>query len=93
MVFTALVEVDDPDIRAAITDMYRQFHERIRTLVQTGRKGAKRPVGLSDDATAWAMIGLATVSNIIRELGLLSSRQREDMFTKTAKSLIQGGSP
>ena len=36
------------------------------------------------------MIGLATVSNIIRELELLRPRQREDMFAQTATYLIRG---
>jgi AcrR family transcriptional regulator len=92
VVFTALVEADDADIRKAITGMYRRFHERIRKLIETNREGRKSPAGLSADATAWAMIGLATVSNIIRELELLRPRQREDMFARTATCLIQGGS-
>lgn len=92
VVFTALVEADDPEIREAITAMYRRFHERIRKMIETNREGDKRPPGLSADATAWAMIGLATVSNIIRELELLRRRQREDMFARTAKYLVQGDS-
>jgi hypothetical protein len=92
VVFTALVEADDPEIRAAITGMYRRFHQRIRTLIDTNRQGIKRASGLSADATAWAVIGLATVSNIIRELDLLPRRQREELFAQTAKHLIQGDS-
>jgi len=38
VVFTALVEADDPEIRQAITVMYRRFHERIRTLIDAGRE-------------------------------------------------------
>jgi AcrR family transcriptional regulator len=90
LVFTALVEADDPEIRAAITGMYRRFHERVRELIDAGRKGAKRPPGLSAAAAAWALIGLATVSNIIRDLELLRPRQREEMFAQTAKQLVQG---
>jgi AcrR family transcriptional regulator len=90
VVFTALVEADDPEIREAITGMYRRFHESVHKLIETSREGAKSPAGLSADATAWAMIGLATVSNIIRELELLRPRQREEMFAKTAKHLIRG---
>ncbi len=92
VVFTALVEADDPDIRKAITGMYRRFQQRICKLIETNREGCKSPAGLSADATAWALIGLATVSNIIRELELLRPRQREDMFAQTAKCLIQGAS-
>ena len=89
VVFTALVEADDPDIRKAITGMYRRFHQRLCNLIETNRDGSKSPAGLSADATAWAMIGLATVSNIIKELELLKPRQREDMFARTAKYLLQ----
>jgi AcrR family transcriptional regulator len=91
VVFTALVEADDPEIREAIKGMYRQFHERIRKLIDAGRAGDKTSSGLSADATAWAMIGLATVSNIIRELDLLRPRQREEMFALAANRLIKGG--
>ena len=92
VVFTALVEADDPDVRKAIAGMYRRFHERLRKLIETNRPNENSPAGLSADATAWAMIGLATVSNIIKELELLRPRQREDMFARTAKFLIEGDS-
>jgi AcrR family transcriptional regulator len=91
VVFTALVEADDPEIREAITYMYRQFHELIFRLVDANREGIKKTPGLPADATAWAMIGLATVSNIIRELELLRPKQREKMFTATAEHLLRGG--
>ena len=92
MVFTALVEADDPEIREAITDMYRRFHERIRKLIDPSGHGDKKSRELSAEATAWALIGLATVSNIIRELDLLRPRQREDVFATIAKHLVQGDS-
>ena len=92
VVFTALVEADDPEIRAAITDMYRRFHERIRKLIDPSGQGDKNSRELSAEATAWALIGLATVSNIIRELDLLRPRQREDVFATIAKHLVQGDS-
>jgi AcrR family transcriptional regulator len=89
VVFTALVEADDPEIREAITDMYRRFHRRIRALIEANRAAADGPAGLPADAIAWTMIGLATVSNIIRELDLLPPRQRENMFAQTAKHLLE----
>lgn len=91
VVFTALIEADDPEIRDAITGMYRRFQELIRKLIDASREGEKKTPELSGDAAAWAMIGLATVSNIIRELELLRPRQREEMFAATAKSLLKGG--
>jgi len=70
--------------------MYRRFHERIRKLLDPSGQGDKKSRGLSAEATAWALIGLATVSNIIRELDLLRPRQREDVFATIAKHLVQG---
>jgi AcrR family transcriptional regulator len=93
VVYTALVEADDPEICEAITRMYRRFHELILELIDASREGKRRAPGLSADATAWAMIGLASVSNIIRELELLRPKQREDMFVAAAKYLIEGNSP
>ena len=46
VVFTALVEADDPEIREAITGMYRRFHERIRRLIDASREG--------DECGPWA---------------------------------------
>ena len=92
IVFTALVEADDPEIHDTIADMYQRFQERIRKLVAASRKGASASRGLSSDATAWALIGLATVSNVIRELDLLRPQQRKDMFVAIAKHLVQGKS-
>ncbi len=89
VVFTALVEADDPDIRKAIAGMYRRFQQRIAKLIETDRAGRNSPAELSADLAAWAMIGLATVSNIIRELELLRPRQREEMFAETAKRLVE----
>jgi AcrR family transcriptional regulator len=90
VVFTALVEAEDAEIRAAITRMYRRFQERIRKLIESDREEHKPPAGLSADTTAWALIGLATVSNIVRELELLRPRQREGMFAEAAKHLVGG---
>ena len=46
--------------------------------------------GLSPDPVTWALLGLATVSNIIRELGLLQPQDREQMFLAVSRSLLDG---
>jgi AcrR family transcriptional regulator len=90
VVFTALVEADDPEIREATRRMYRRFHQRIRKLIDSRREGTDADAELAADTTAWAMIGLATVSNIIRELDLLRPKQREAAFAQIATYLVQG---
>jgi len=90
VVFTALAETDDDDIRDALVRMYRRFHQLVLRQVKAGRDGAKSSSGLSADAAAWALIGLATVSNISRELDLLRPRRREQMFAAVAEHLVEG---
>jgi AcrR family transcriptional regulator len=92
VVFTALAETDDADIRSALTGMYRRFQQLVKRQVEESRIVGKRSRALPADATAWALIGLATVSNIIRELELLGPRQREQMFATVARSLVEAKS-
>ncbi|HVJ87604.1 MAG TPA: TetR/AcrR family transcriptional regulator [Caulifigura sp.] len=88
IVFTALAECDDPDIRAALTRMYRGFHDLVTE--HTGRKSltnrGSQP-GITAADGAWGLLGLATISNIIRELKLMPARKREAMFTSVASAL------
>ena len=90
VVFTALAEADDAEIRAALIRMYRRFHQLVCRQVEAGREKDGEHGGLPVDAAAWGLLGLATVSNIIRELELLRPRQREDMFANVAKYLVGG---
>lgn len=88
VVFTALAETDDPDIRTALVNMYRRFHALIVRYLGTERKDAGGQAVLPAEAAAWGVIGLATVSNIIRELELLPPRQREQLFAAVAERLV-----
>ena len=90
VIFTALAETDDAEIRSALIRMYRRFHQLVCRQVASGRAPDGEHAGLPADAAAWGLLGLATVSNIIRELGLLRPRQREQMFASVAKHLVQG---
>ena len=90
VVFTALAETEDADIRAAVTDMYRRFQRLLKRHIEESRTGQACPLGLSAEVAAWGLIGLATVSNIVRELELLGPREREQMFAAVAKHLVEG---
>lgn len=90
IVFTALGETDDPDVRAALVRMYRQFHQLLRKQIEAYRNRETIESRLPADMAAWALIGLATVSNIGRELDLLKPRQRERMFAAVAEYLAMG---
>ena len=90
IVFTALGETDDPDIRDALVRMYGQFHRFACNQLRSDRRQQDDTASLSVNAAAWALIGLATVSNIIRELDLLSPAQRKQIFKAIGRQLLAG---
>jgi TetR/AcrR family transcriptional repressor of nem operon len=90
IVFTALAESDDREVRAALTTMYGRFHELVLHQIKAGRSRRRKQAELPPDLVAWGLMGVATISNIIRELKLLSPRQRERMFAAVAGSLVEG---
>lgn len=94
LVYTGLSEADDPDIAAALRRMYRGFQTFITTQVAQVRKNS-RPTKRSqsqpdDDVTAWALVGLATVANIGRELKLITERERSALYTRVGSLLLEG---
>lgn len=90
VVFTALTEIDDDDIRVAVVGMYKRFHKLVCRQFETGHGSGDLESGLPTEMAAWGLLGLATISNIIRELKLLPPRQRERMFATVAKCLVGG---
>jgi AcrR family transcriptional regulator len=90
VIFTALAEADDPEIRAALVDTYRRFHDLVRKQVEHGRSAGKKRNGFSADDAAWSLLGLATISNIIRELGLTTGKRRSALFARAARLLVEG---
>ncbi len=87
VIFTALAETDDDEMRDALIRMYRQFHKLVVKQIATGSEHEEGKLTESD--AAWGLIGLATISNIIVELKLLGPRQRQQMFAMVANALVQ----
>ena len=92
IIFAGLSEADEPEIREALRKMYGRFHRFIRGQVAAHRKGIGRSVMPDDTVTAWGIIGLGNLSNIGRELGLLSVRGRRKMFGEAGRLLLDGQS-
>lgn len=88
IVFAGLSELDDPSIRRALRRMYGRFYRFIREQVEAHRDGR----GGAPDAeiTAWAIVGLGTVANIGRELGLLGGAKRRQLFAEAGGALLDG---
>ena len=86
VIFTALAETDDDEMRETLIRMYRQFHKLIVQQIATACE--QRLSGPSASDSAWGLIGLATISNIVVELDLLGPRQRKQMFAAVAQRLV-----
>jgi hypothetical protein len=77
IVFAALGELGDPQIRDALRTMYAQFHRFIKSLLPAAAvdgKARRRTTGEVDASNlAWALVGLGTIRNVAWELDLLDA--------------------
>jgi AcrR family transcriptional regulator len=89
IVFAGLSETEDPHIREAMRQMYLRFHAFILEQLRKDNKKGTRP---EDELTGWAIIGLATVSNISRELDLMGNARRQSLFQQMGNLLLGGAS-
>jgi len=90
LVFAGLSESDDPAIRAALRRMYGRFHRFVAGQVALHRGAGDREDGVLE--AAWAIVGLGTVANLSRELGLLSARARAQLIERVGALLLGGAS-
>ena len=91
IVFAGLSETDDVEIRSALAAMYRKYHRFIQQQIGQHRSGTGSQNESSAALTAWAVIGLGTVANIGRELGLLGSRARRQLMRSVGLALLGDG--
>ncbi|HAK94387.1 MAG TPA: hypothetical protein DCM87_05150 [Planctomycetes bacterium] len=75
ILFAGFSETDDPDIRAALRRLYRDFHEFIRRRLRAGGRRAIDPA-----LAAWAIIGLGTMATMGREMRLMAPRARKRLL-------------
>lgn len=90
IVFAGLSETDDPEVRAALADMYQRYQRFVRRQVAAHRDARNTPELPDAALAAWAVVGLGMVANIARELGLVSDGQRRRLFAKVGQTLLEG---
>lgn len=90
IIFAGLSETDDPDIRKALRHVYGQFHTFVRAQIEGNRRAGKAGKHPDPALAAWAFVGLGTVANICRELGLLSDRDRKALMADIGQLMLQG---
>ena len=90
ILFAGLGETDDPEIKAALAETYAGFLAFIRTQVAAHRGATPRGGGAPVDLAVWAILGLGTIANVGRELGLLSPRLRERLLPEMGDLILDG---
>ena len=86
IIFAGLNEIDDPQIRAAMADMYRRYLSFVRDHVLAHRGDAA--AAQDAESIAWAVIGLGTVATIAKELRLLDDAARRRLIATTGSILL-----
>jgi AcrR family transcriptional regulator len=89
IVFAGLSETDDPQIRAALADMYARFHRFVHQQVSRHQARDAQTAPPIAGLAAWAFVGLGTVANIGQELGLLNDRQRRRLVAQIGRVLLE----
>ncbi|TDJ71198.1 MAG: TetR/AcrR family transcriptional regulator [Planctomycetota bacterium] len=88
IVFAGLSETDDPEIAKALKRLYGRFQRFIHKQVKAHREGHPEPAATDPALVAWAIVGLGTVANIGRELGLLSASARKRLVGEVGRALL-----
>jgi AcrR family transcriptional regulator len=86
IIFAGLGEVDDEEIHDSLKKMYKRFHRFIMDQIAVHREIGRSTI--TEDLAAWAVIGLGTVANIGRELGLLGDRKRKQLIGSVGTLLL-----
>jgi len=87
IVFAGLSETDDPVVARALKRLYGRFQRFVVELVEEHREETDA-AGVDPALAAWSLIGLGTVANIGRELGLVSARTRRALFENPGRLLL-----
>ncbi|MCE9529226.1 MAG: TetR/AcrR family transcriptional regulator [Planctomycetales bacterium] len=88
IIFAALNETDDPDIKHALQRLYRRYHTRIEEEIVRHRKLSGARKAAEDEDTAWALIALVAFMNIALDLELMNGRKRQQLFSTIAIQLL-----
>ncbi len=98
VIFSGLAETDDAEIREALARLYRQWAEFFELEIQQYRESihaaSGSDTGSDIQASAWSLIGLGTILNIVQELKLVPETRQNEFFatviTQIAPILVLG---
>jgi AcrR family transcriptional regulator len=84
IVFSALPECNDPEVRQALQRMYHRIHVFIVEIM--ARSVPKSAVNIAN--MSWGIIGLGTIITIMNELNIMNAAEREQVFKQVAALMI-----
>lgn len=90
MIFAALNETEDVDVKQALQRLYRRYHERLESELVKYRKLSGISTTADCGDTAWALISLVSFMNIALHLELMDGRERKRLFSAMAFKLVNG---
>ena len=88
IIYAALGELGDPEIRDGLRDMYRHNYDVIFNLLDNSPEAQCPPPPASLEDAPWAIMGLVTMMDLTSELDLLGPRQRKQVFKRLARALL-----
>lgn len=89
IVFAGLA-ANDTEIKSALRDVYRRFHQFIVATVSEHRARRHRRGSLEADQAAWALIGLGAAVDIQRELQILPRSRRGPLMRDIGLVVLNG---
>ena len=89
ILFAGLSE-DDPEIKSALRDVYRRFHQFIAKVIADHRRHYRRKSNLPPALAGWAMIGLGAVIDMQRELEILPIAERKALMKTIGQAMLDG---
>ena len=90
VIFTALNETEDVDVKNALQRLYRRYHERLVLELSKYRELSGISTATECADSAWALIGLVSFMNIALDLDLMDGKERKRLFSAMAFKLIDG---
>lgn len=90
ILFSALGEPDDPEIREALVQVYDGFHRFITKKLRNERSASGGNAAERAEQAAWTLIGMGTMSTILRELHLATGKGRELLVSGIGRKLMVG---
>jgi AcrR family transcriptional regulator len=89
IVFAGLSETDDPEIRKSLRLMFKRFQRFLHQQIDSYGRESDHKSRLDGAIAAWAFVGLGIMSNVGRELDLLSPKERTKLMGEVGRMLLE----